>query len=120
MSVEMTAEEVSIMIRARQLFREKGLAPNADISEICQAAGISRKTGYQWAEKHAENDSDRQKPIENELTQIQAEHAKLKKEFDQISLENRGHKLAWDIHGVDAYLASKKKNTMSIPKKKKL
>jgi len=108
------------MIRARQLFREKGLAPNADISEICQAAGISRKSGYQWAEKHAENDSDRQKPIENELAQIQAEHAKLKKEFDQISLENRGHKLAWDIHGVDAYLASKKKNTMSIPKKKKL
>jgi len=58
---------------------------------------------------NAENDSDRQKPIENELAQIQAEHAKLKKEFDQISLENRGHKLAWDIHGVDAYLASKKK-----------
>jgi hypothetical protein len=83
-------------------------------------AGISRKTGYQWAEKHAENDSDRQKPIENELAQIQAEHAKLKKEFDHPSLENRGHKLAWDIHGVDAYLASKKKNTMSIPKKKKL
>ena len=37
MSVEMTAEEVSIMIRARQLFREKGLAPNADISEICHS-----------------------------------------------------------------------------------
>jgi gas vesicle protein len=119
MSVEMTAEEVAIMIRARQLFREKGLAPNADISEICQAAGISRKTGYQWAEKHAENVSEQKKPIENELAQIQEEYARLKKEFDQISLENRGRKLAWEIHGVDAYLASKK-STMSSRKKKEL
>ena len=98
MSVEMTAEEVSIMIRARQLFREKGLAPNADISEICQAAGISRKTSYQWAEKHAENDSDRQKPIENELAQIQAEHAKLKKEFDQSEVIAKQERPISDLH----------------------
>lgn len=53
MSVEMTAKEVAIMIRARQIFREKGLALIADISEICQAAGISRESIIQWAEKHA-------------------------------------------------------------------
>ncbi|MFH0996186.1 MAG: transposase [Pseudomonadota bacterium] len=80
MSVEMTAEEVAIMIRARQIFREKGLAPNTDISEICQAAGISRESVYQWAEKHAENVSKQNKAIEDELTQLKAEHARLKKE----------------------------------------
>lgn len=80
MSVKMTAEEVAIMIRARQLFREKGLAPNAYISEICQAAGISRKTGYQWTQKHAENVSERKKAIENEMAQIKAELYILKKE----------------------------------------
>ena len=53
MSVEMTSEEVLIMIRACQLLREKGLVPNTDISEICQDAGISRESVYQWAEKHA-------------------------------------------------------------------
>jgi hypothetical protein len=58
MSVQMTAEKVAIMIRARQIFREKGLAPNADISEICQAAGISLESVYQWAEKHVENVSE--------------------------------------------------------------
>jgi len=52
------------------------------------------------------------------LAQVQAEYARLKKEFDQISLENRGRKLAWEIHGIDAYLASKK-STMSSRKKKK-
>ena len=59
-------------------------------------------------------------PLKMNWLRYKRNYAKLKKEFDQISLENRGHKLAWDIHGVDAYLASKKKNTMSIPKKKKL
>jgi transposase-like protein len=118
MATELTSEEVAIMIRARQLFREKGLSPNADISEICEAAGISRKTGYQWVEKHSENAIEQQKALETELTRMKAEHARLKKEFDEISLENRGRKLAWEIHGIDAYLASKK-NTMSNPKKKK-
>ena len=80
MSVEMTAEEVAIMIRARQIFREKGLAPNAGISEICQTAGISRETVYQWAEKHAENVSEQKKTVEDELTQLKAEHARLEKE----------------------------------------
>jgi transposase len=80
MSVEMTAEEVAIMIRARQIFRERGLAPNAGISEICQVAGISRESVYQLAETHAENVSEQKKAIEDELTQLKAEHTRLKKE----------------------------------------
>lgn len=118
MATELTSEEVAIMIRARQLFREKGLSPNADISEICEAAGISRKTGYQWVEKHSENAIEQQKALETELTRMKAEHARLKKEFDEISLENRGRKLAWEIHGIDAYLASKKKHYEQPEKEK--
>ena len=44
-------QEVAILIKARQLLKAKGLGKDADVTGICEAAGISRKTGYQWAEK---------------------------------------------------------------------
>ena len=36
------------MIRARRLLKEKGLSPDTDIKSLCEEAGVSRKTGYQW------------------------------------------------------------------------
>ena len=51
MSNRLTPEEVAILVKARKILKEKGLPKDADVTRICEEAGISRKTGYQWAEK---------------------------------------------------------------------
>lgn len=48
---ELTADEVAILIRARKIINAKGLPKDIDVQSICMQAGISRKTGYQWAAK---------------------------------------------------------------------
>lgn len=116
MAKELTPEEVAIMIRARQIQRDKGLDTDADISNICQSAGVSRKTGYQWADKY--KTAQREKELEEQLAQLRAEHEQLKKDYDWVSFENDGRKLAWEIHEVDKWIASKK-NTSKNKKKKK-
>jgi len=108
MSEGLTSEEVAILIRARQIQREKGLPGDVSVSGICEAAGISRKTGYEWAEKSLEGSLRKQGELEAELGRIRLEHEKLKEDFDQVSFENEGRKLAWEIHEVDKWLAQKK------------
>ncbi|MBW1723654.1 MAG: hypothetical protein JRJ78_16595 [Deltaproteobacteria bacterium] len=108
MSGRLTSEEVAILIRARQIQREKGVPADVNVSEICETAGISRKTGYEWVDKSIETSLKRQEELEGELDRLKAEHEKLKTDFDQVSFENEGRKLAWEIHGVDKWLASKK------------
>jgi hypothetical protein len=108
MSESLAPEQVAILIRARQIQRDKGLSADIDIAGICQAAGISRKTGYQWAERHTSGAAQRQGDLEEQLARLQAEHDKLNRDFDQVSFENRGRKLAWKIHRVDELLAAKK------------
>jgi transposase len=119
MSESLTSEEVAILIRARQIQREKGLPANVNVSEICEVAGISRKTGYEWVEKSIETSLKKQKELEEELDRLKAEHEKLQADLDQVSFENEGRKLAWEIHGVDKWLASKK-NTSFRKKRQKL
>ena len=114
---QLTQEEVALLIRARQLLREKGLSKDADIKSICEAAGVSRKTGYQWASGIKRSDNE-EAALREELTRLKAEHADLKKRYDRAIWENEGHKLAWEIHGVDELLAAKK-NTTNKGKKKK-
>jgi hypothetical protein len=118
-SDKMTAEEVAIMIRARQLLRAKGFSLDADVTAICKAAGISRKTGYQWAEKHTIGAIEQKKHLESQLTQIKADHDKLQTDYDWISFENRGRKLAWEIHRVDELLALKKSTSTKKKNKKR-
>ena len=108
MSEKLTEEEVALMIRARRLMRSKGLSGDADVSEICKAAGISRKTGYQWAQKHEAETGAVKKELQQRLNQLQLDHEKLKKENDWLSFQNRGMKLAWDLHDVDDLIAAKK------------
>jgi len=89
-----------------------------NVSGICEAAGISRKTGYEWAEKAIETSVKMQKDLEGELERLKAEHEKLKADFDQVSFENDGRKLAWEIHEVDKWVASKKKHVAQEGKAK--
>jgi len=119
-SGSLSPEEVAILIRARQIQRDKGLAKDVDVSRICEEAGVSRKTGYQWAEKHAPDPAKQdRKELEEKLARLQAEHDKLKQDYEQVDFENRARKLAWEIHHVDELLAKKKGTSKSKTKKKR-
>lgn len=118
MADELTPEEVAILIQARKICNAKGLPRDIDVSTICGQAGISRKTGYQWAGK-AEPVPRETEELRRELQQLQEEHDKLKKLFDDVQFENRGHKLAWKIHHVDELLAEKKSSAKSKKRRKR-
>jgi hypothetical protein len=115
MREELTPEEVALLIRAKKIVNAKGLPRNIDVGSICGRAGISRKTGYQWAEKLEQHET-RDEQLKEELAQLREAHEKLKREFDDVSFENRGRKLAWEIHGVDELL---KKNGSATTKRRK-
>jgi hypothetical protein len=117
MAVELTQKEVAQLIRARQLLKEKGLSKDSDIKAICEAAGISRKTGYQWASS-GKSTNEEEAALREELTRLKGEHEDLKKRYDRSQWENEAHKLAWEIHGVDELIASKK-NTTDKQKRKR-
>ena len=117
MTERLSPEEVALLIRARKLLKEKGLANVVDVKTICEIAGISRKTGYQWANglKLSEGPSD---PQTQETSRLQSEYEQLKARCQDLEIENEGHRLAWKIHGVDELLAAKK-NIIAKAKKKK-
>jgi transposase len=115
MKEELSAEEVAILIRSRKIINAKGLPRDVDVTEICAHAGISRKTGYQWAEK-LNGPEGEQESLQQEYERLKQEHEELKKRFDDVRFENEGRKLAWRLHDVDQLLAEKK--TLQHPKKR--
>ncbi len=119
MNERLTSEEVAMLIRARQILKQKGLSEDANVKAICEAAGISRKTGYQWVRKLQQRPSKEDVELREELARLKAQHEQLKRRFDDVRFENEGRKLAWKIHGVDELLASKKNTTRSRKKPKR-
>lgn len=99
--------------------RAKGMDKDVDVSTICQTAGISRKTGYQWADRYVKSPEDSDGQLSQKFCQLEAEHEALKKLYDQVRFENEGRKLAWDIHGVDEMLRLKKNTTGSQKSRKR-
>ena len=118
MTEGLSPEQVALLIRARKLLKEKGLPNGVDVKTICEIAGVSRKTGYQWANglKLAEGPSD---PQTQEMSRLQSEYEQLKARCLELEIENEGHRLAWKIHGVDELLAAKKNITRKAKKKKR-
>ena len=114
---DVTPEEVAVMIRARQLLRKKGLSPDADVTTICEHAGISRKTGYQWAGKFVGNSESDEERLRQELEALKKEHEELKATFNEVRFENEGRKIAWYIHDVDKLIAQKKHYSQTKKKK---
>jgi len=53
MSAKLNPEQVATVIKAGKILNAQCLAPNMNVKNICQAAGIFRKAGYQWANKSA-------------------------------------------------------------------
>ncbi len=108
---------MAILIRARQVLRAKGLDRDYDIKALCEHAGISRKTGYQWAKGLIRADGTGADEFRDKFAQLQTEHEQLKKRYDDLEFVYEGRKLAWEIHGVDELLV--KKNTTRRNRKKK-
>jgi hypothetical protein len=118
MSQKLSPEEAAVVIKAKKILKARGLSPETDVKTICQAAGISRKTGYQRANKQIPASDCREQALREQLEQLKAEHEDLKKRFDDVRFENEGRKIAWEIHEVDKMLAEKK-STMDKAKNKK-
>lgn len=104
---------MATLIRARQIAKAKGVRPDLDVKAICEAGGISRKTGYQWAEKLGQGPTAEEQRLREELRQLQAAHEELGRRYEQERFENEGRKLAWKLHGVEELLAAKKNTTTS-------
>jgi len=113
----LSAQEVALLIRARQILKDKGLDKDIDVKGICEAAGYPAKTGYQWASS-VESTNEREAALRGELTRLKTDYEDLKTRYERSEWENEVHKLAWEIHGVDELIASKK-NTTDKQKRKK-
>lgn len=107
MSDHLSAEEVAILIKARHIQKARGLAKDADVKSICEAGGVSRKTGYQWS-KNLEVPDQGAADLKEEMARLKRQYEDLKKGYVRLEAINEGHKLAWEIHGVDELLAAKK------------
>ncbi|MBU1487474.1 hypothetical protein KKH56_05445 [bacterium] len=119
MNEDLSPDEVAILIRGRKILNAKGLSKDADVKKICEEAGISRKTGYQWATKLEQKRESEVDDLQERFNRLQAEHGELKKRYDDVRFENEGRKLAWKIHGVDELLASKKNTTKARRKRER-
>ena len=119
MAEKLTPEEVAILIQGRKILKTKGLGKDVDVKTICEAAGISRKTGYEWATKLISASARDDDELSKELVQLKAEHEQLKQRYDDVRFENEGRKLAWEIHGVDELLRAKKNTTAKRKRKKR-
>ncbi len=108
------------MIQARQIQKDKGLDKNFDVKNVCETAGVSRKTGYQWADKFASSTERQQRQeLEQKLAELQDKYEKLGREYEEVAFENRGRKLAWEIHHVDEWISSKKNTFRDKTNKKR-
>ena len=114
---KMTPEEVAILIKARNISKDKGIKKGVSVKEICEHAGISRKTGYQWLQKYEAARNEKEYNAK-ENAKLVKDHQELLKENDYLNFMNEGRQLAMEIHGFDKFLESKK-NTMNHFKKKK-
>lgn len=119
MADELNPQEVAIVIRAQQILKANGLSKQANVKRICEAAGISRKTGYQWANNLKLSDDEALNCARADVARLKTEYEKLEKRYQFLEIENEGHKLAWEIHGVDELLAAKKNTTQRSKKKKR-
>ena len=109
MSIKLTKEELSTVVNGRRILRKKGLNPNTDVKTLCQEAGISRKTGYQWADEHIVSDLlKKNKSFESELNRQKEKSATAEKESADLRFKIECHQVAMEIHGIDKHLLKKK------------
>jgi len=119
MTDKFSSEEVAAVINARKILKERGFSPDTNVTTICRSAGISRKTGYQWANKLKASFDSQDESLQKEHEQLKKAHEDLKQRFDNVQFENEGRKVAWEIHEVDKLLAEKKSTTVKRKRKRR-
>jgi len=119
MSKELSRDEVAALICARKILKARGLAKDVDVKSICEVAGISRKTGYQWADNLGQRQDDALKELQGKYERLKVEHEELEKRYDDARFENEGRKIAWEIHHIDELIAAKKNVAQSRKKGKR-
>ncbi len=97
---KLTPEEVRVLIKASQIAKGKGITKGASVKEICEKAGISRKTGYQWVGEADKSVKDNEDAI-RKLSDLEVEHKEISKKYADLNVENKGLRLAMEIHGFD-------------------
>lgn len=113
---ELTPEEVKILIKASKIAREKGITKGASVKEICDKAGISRKTGYQWVNEEDASQKAHDGAI-GELNAFKRDHEKLLRKYKDLQVLNEGLNVRMEIHGFNDLL--KKKGILPKGKKRK-
>ena len=116
MTEELSRNDVATLIRARKILKARGLAKDVDVKSICEVARISRKTGYQWADKLGQRQDDALKELQAKYACLKVEHEELEKRYGDARFENEGRKIAWEIHHIDELIAAKK--NAAQPRKK--
>jgi hypothetical protein len=119
MPKKLSADDVAAVIRTHKILKAKGFDRSTDIKTLCEAAGISRKTGYQRAQKVMQCADFKRQPVDTEIEQLRAEYKDLKQQLDDVHFENEGRKIAWEIHEVDKLLAEKKSTTVKRKRKRR-
>jgi hypothetical protein len=121
MPKQLSADDVAAVIRARKILKANSFDRNTDIKTLCEAAGISRKTGYQRARKIMQwaDSNSKGQLVDTELEQLRSEYEDLKQQLDGVRFENEGRKVAWEIHEVDKLLAEKKSTTVKRKRKRR-
>jgi hypothetical protein len=105
---KLTPEEVKVLIKASQIAKKKGITKGASVKEICEKAGISRKTGYQWVGEADKSVKEQEEAI-RQLSDLEVENQEISKKYADLSVENKGLRLAMEIHGFDKLV---KKNSL--------
>jgi transposase len=112
LKAKLTHDEVNTLIKASRLAREKGIKLGINVKEICQQAGISRKTGYKWLKEEQESNKKKEKEFQK-LVHMKVNHQKSLQEQARLKFKIEGLQLAMEIHGMD------KKKDIPLKRKRK-
>ncbi len=103
---KLSPEEVKVLIKASQIAKKKGIKKGASVKEICEKAGVSRKTGYQWVNEASASSKDNKNAMQKLVHQA-VDHQKLLNKYADLRIENEGLRLAMEIHGFDEMIQKK-------------
>jgi transposase len=112
LKAKLTHDEVNTLIKASRLAREKGIKLGVNVKEICQQAGISRKTGYKWLKEEQESNKKKEKEFQK-LVHMKVNHQKSLQEQARLKFKIEGLQLVMEIHGMD------KKKDIPLKRKRK-
>lgn len=89
---ELDKSEIATVLRSKNILGKIGLGSDVNIHKICEKAGISRKTAYEYYNKLEEQERETKSPLS--LEALQKEVNELKARLNEVELENEGLRIA--------------------------